>query len=421
MFKFFTRNETKANSITKVDLLEIGAEMLGWGRSTKSGKSVTRDTSIEVAAVFCAVRVIAEGIAQMPLRIKRFERRADGKVFSPIEYDHWSVELLTRRPNEWMTPYEFREYAVFIAALTGNFIAIKHGGRADRREVRELLPVPPGNWTLVQDDKYNLLYEIKSNKGAVIGRYSPKDIFHLRGPTMDGFKGLAPIKLAREAIGLSMALEDQQATLAANGARPSGILSTDSKLKKEQAEKIKEAWNERFGANGEGGVALLDGGWQFHQVQMSSVDMQHLETRKHQIFEIARAFRVFPQMLMESDKTSTFASAEQFFTAHVIHTLGPWVERFEGVINRDILGNDRALFADLDERNLLRGSFKDQADYYAKALGSGGTPAWFTQNEVREEIGREPFDDPDTDRLFSGFQSNQQPTEDNNTVDEEDA
>jgi HK97 family phage portal protein len=139
-------------------------------------------------------------------------------------------------------------------------------------------------------------------------------------------------------------------------------------------------------------------------MQMTAVDTQLIESRKFQIEEIARAFRVNPQMLMSSDKTSTFASAESFFRNHVIHTLGPWVERFENVVDRDILAGEKDMFADLDERNLLRGDFKDQSDYYAKALGAGGTPAWMTQNDVRLEVGLEPIDDPDADRLFNGFQ-----------------
>lgn len=402
MFNFLKRDgEAKDNTVTKIDLFNVAMEWLGFGQSTKAGRIITPKLAIEVAAVFCAVRVIAEGMAQMPLRIKR-ETVKDDRVYAPIERDHWAVTLMTKRPNSWMTPYEFIEYSNFIAALTGDFIAVKHRVKADRREIKELLPVPPGNWRVEQDSKYNLLYWVTGADGKELPFLS-KDIYHLRGPTMNAYSGLAPVNIAREAIGLASVLEEQQAKLAANGARPSGILSKDGKLNKDQAEQIKKSWTERFGANGEGGIALLDGGFKFEQTQMTSVDMQHLETRKHQIEEIARYFRVFPQMLMQSDKTSTFASAEQFFTAHVIYTLGPWIERNEGVINRDILGGDDALYADFDERNLLRGSFKDQAEYYAKALGSGGTPAWMTQNEVRETMGLEPSDEESADLLFDGF------------------
>ena len=135
---------------------------------------------------------------------------------------------------------------------------------------------------------------------------------------------------------------------------------------------------------------------------MSSVDAQYIETRRLQVVEIARVFRVQPIMLMQADKAATFASAEQMFRNHVIHTLGPWVERFEQAANRDILSNETGLRIDLDERNLLRGDFADQAEYYAKALGAGGTPAWMTQNEIRADVGLNPVDDASAKRLSAG-------------------
>jgi HK97 family phage portal protein len=199
--------------------------------------------------------------------------------------------------------------------------------------------------------------------------------------------------VAREAIGLSVALEQQQAKLAGNGGKPSGILSFKQKLAPETANKLRETWQERYGPNGTGGVAVLDGDAAFQSMTMTSVDAQHLETRRLQIEEIARAFRVLPIMLMQADKAATFASAEQMFRNHVIHTLGPWIERFEQAANRDILGNETGLSVDLDERNLLRGDFKDQAEYYTKALGAGGQPAWMTVNEIRAEIGLNPVSD----------------------------
>jgi HK97 family phage portal protein len=201
------------------------------------------------------------------------------------------------------------------------------------------------------------------------------------------------VQAAREAIGLSKGLEKQQAKLAGNGGKPSGVLSFAGKLAPETVEKLRETWQSRFGPNGDGGIAVLDGDAKFHSMTMTSVDAQHLETRRMQVEEIARAFRVQPIMLMQSDKAATFASAEQMFRNHVIHTLGPWIERWEQACNRDILGNAEGLTVDLDERNLLRGDFKDQAEYYTKALGAGGQAAWMTVNEIREEVGRPPIEE----------------------------
>ena len=222
------------------------------------------------------------------------------------------------------------------------------------------------------------------------GDFTPDQVMFLRGPSLDGWQALPGLQAAREAIGLSRALEKQQARLAGNGGKPSGVLSFEETLSPDRREKLKELWQSQFGPNGDGGVAVLDSAAKFMSMTMTSVDAQHLQTRQFQIEEIARTFRVHPIMLMHSNSSTTFASAEQHFRNHVVHTLGPWMRRFEDVCNRDILRNEDGLRIDLDERALLRGDFKDQAEYYTKALGSGGQPGWMTPNEIRAERDMNP-------------------------------
>lgn len=375
------------------------AGMAGWiGWGSAAGINVTETTALDVPVVFCAARVIAEGIGQMPVRVVRETFDANGLARLQIMRDHWAHRLLAVRPNGWQTSYEFREGMIFNASLAGGAIAIKNtvGG-----EVRELLPVPAGSWTVEQLSDWAIRvrvdYSDKTHDFFDLGQ-----VFYLRGPSLDGFRGLAAIRQAREAIGLSKALERQQAKLAGNGGKPSGVLTFAQPLKPETKDKLRETWQEKFGANGDGGIAILDGDAKFQSMTMTSVDAQYIETRRLQVEEIARVFRVQPIMLMQADKAATFASAEQMFRNHVIHTLGPWIERFEQAANRDILSNETGLRVDLDERNLLRGDFKDQAEYYAKALGAGGTPAWMTQNEIRVEVGLNPVDDESANRLSTG-------------------
>lgn len=384
--------------MTELTLAQLGGLMgwIGWG--TASGQTVSPMTSLDVTAVFCAARVIAEGIGQMPVRVVEDVVDAAGRPHLLMRQDHWAHRLLATKPNEWQTGYEFREGMVFNAALTGGALAIKNTVSG---QVRELLPVPPGAWTVEQLSDYSLRVRVDYSD-KTHGYFTLAQVFYLRGPALDGFRGIPAIKAAREAIGLSRVLEKQQARLAGNGGKPSGVLSFALPLKPEAKEKLRETWQDRYGPDGEGGIAVLDGDAKFHSMTMTNVDSQYIETRRLQIEEIARAFRVQPIMLMQADKAATFASAEQMFRNHVIHTLGPWVARWEEACARDILGHAEGLRVDLDERNLLRGDFKDQAEYYAKALGAGGTPAWMTQNEIRAEVGLNPVDDPGADTLSRG-------------------
>lgn len=363
--------------------------MLAWvGYQTTAGGPVTVQNAVDVTAVFCAARVIAEGVAQMPIRVieERYAPTSDTPT-KIVRRDHWAHKLLAKRPNAWQTPYEFIEGMIFNAVLGKGAIAIKNGLRG---ELRELLPVPAGSWTVEQNSDWSLVVRVHYSD-KVHQDFNLAQVFYLRGPSLDGFSALPAVQQARQAIGLSRAMEEQQARLAGNGGKPSGVLALPEKLSKETRENLKTTWESKFGPGGQGGIAIIDQAATFSPMTMTSVDAQYLETRRFQIEEIARAFRVQPIMLMQSDKAATFASAEQMFRNHVIHTLGPWVARLESAVKRDILADDDDLACDLDERNLLRGDFKDQSEYYTKALGAGGTPAWMTQDEVRAEVGLNPM------------------------------
>ena len=378
----------KSAPMTSAELARIIID----GPVARSGVSVSETTALQVAAALCAGRVLAEGVAQLPLKVYR-ESGAGNRVIKEAARDHWAWNLLRRQPNDWMTSFEFREALTLHAVFTGNGYAIVNRGAATGRVV-EVLPVLPNMVRVEQDADYGLTYTVRDRHG-VIGRFQREQMLHLRGPSWDAVTGLNVVHLAREAIGLSVSLQATQADLQAKGGRPPGILSNETPLSDEARKRLKAAWDARYGPNGEGGVAVLDGAWKFISLAMTGVDAQHIENRRFQIEEIARAFRVFPQMLMQADKTSTYASAEQFFLAHVIHSLDPWLVRWEGVFLRDVLRGADDIIAEFARTGLLRGASKDRGEYFAKALGAGGSPAWMTPNEVRALENLNPVDGGD--------------------------
>lgn len=386
------------------------AGLVGWmGWGTKSGQVVNEATALDVTAVFCAARVIAEGIAQMPIRVvSESVDRSSGLPKLDVQHAHWAHQLLAQRPNGWQTSYEFIEGMIFQAVLGRGAIAIKNvATTSNGPRVFALYPVPAGAWSVEQLPDWSLRVRV-DHADKAHDYFDLSQIVYLRGPSVDGYQALPAVRQAREAIGLSQALEKQQAKLAGNGGKPSGVLSFAQKLAPQTVENLKATWQKRFGPDGDGGIAILDGDARFASMTMTSVDAQHLETRRMQIEEIARAFRVQPIMLMQADKAATYASAEQMFRMHVIHTLGPWIARLEQVLNRDVLGDDTGVRFDLDERNLLRGDFKDQAEYYTRALGAGGQPAWMTVNEIRSEIGLNPVADAWANAVSKGAMAPQE-------------
>ena len=352
--------------------------------------AIDEHTALRLSAVLCAVRVISEGLAQIPLKVFR-EKEEQGQTVREPAKDHAAYNVLHRRPNAWMTSFEWRELMTMHAVLLGSGFSIinRVSGKVD-----ELIPVHPAAVQILFDGtdvKYRITID---GKQAV---YSREEIFHLRGPSMDGVTALPIVRMAARAIGLSQALEQQQTDLQENGGRPSGILTySGGKLGTDERKNVAEAWREKFGPGGKGGVAVLEKAWEFSSMAMSAVDAQHIESRRMQVEEIGRIFRVQPIMMMQSDKAATYASAEQMFLSHIVHTLGPWVERWENAIDRDLL--DDETYSHFQINGLMRGAARDRAEYYTRALGSGGSAGWATQNEIRGWEDMDPI--PGGDVLF---------------------
>ncbi|WP_399677149.1 phage portal protein [Xenophilus sp.] len=371
----FSRKSNEDGSIRhSLDLFRL---LYGW-MATKSGASVSHKSALEVSVVLACARVISEGIAQVPFKLYR----ADGEKMAPAT-DHPLYSILHRRPNSWMTSFDLRETMALHAVLTGDAVSFVNRVRG---EVREIIPFAPANVTIKQENDYRLTYRLQAPNGQSQD-FPQEAIWHWRGPSWDGVCGMDVVKLARESIGLAMATEESQARMTKSGASMSGLYSVEDKLNPDQYKALREWIDKNFdGPQNVGRTKLLDRGAKYTPTSMTAVDAQLLETRKQQVEEICRAFRVMPIMVGYSDKTATYASAESMFLAHVVHTLAPWYTRIEQSGECQLLTErerEQGYFIKFNAAGLMRGSHKDRAEYYAKALGAGGAPGWMTQDEIR--------------------------------------
>jgi HK97 family phage portal protein len=363
--------------------VDLFNSLFGW-LSTKSGASVNTTTALEVTAVLACVRVIAEGIAQVPLKLFR----EDGRNIAPAT-EHPLYRLLHRKPNPWMSSYELRETLAIHAALTGNAVSYLNRVPGTGR-ILEITPFRPNDVQIKRDDNGQPSYTVTAPDGS--RRDIPRThIWHIRGPSWDGIAGLEIIKYAREAIGLAMATEEAHAGLHKNGARVSGVYSVEGNLTLEQHKQL-SAWIEKSyaGTANAGRIMLMDRAAKFTPQSMTGVDAQHLETRRFQIEEICRAFRVQPIMAGYSDKTATYASVEQMLIAHVVHTLAPWYERIEQSIDCQLLSDkdmERGYYAKFIAEGLMRGAFKDTAESLTKLTTNG----ILTRNEARAKLEYNPI------------------------------
>lgn len=378
--------ELKNNAVDIYGQLAAFIDVYG-SRASKSGKTVNINTALSVVTAFACWRVIGEGIGQSPCDLFRDREGGKGK---DIAKDHALYRILTFAPNELQTPFEFWETLVFHCGFTGNFLAFKS---IVRGEIDELIPLEPGTWTVKQNSDLSLTYKVRAADGTE-REVPPELLWHVRGPSWCSYAGLDMLKVAREALGLTIAIEEDQAKLYANGLRVSGVYSVDGTLNEKQHDDLRK-FIKAYQAE-PGGPLILDRAAKYQKDIMSGVDAQTLESRKHQVEEICRWARVMPIMVGHAGNTSpTFASAEQFFIAHVTHTLLPWCRRIETSINKNLIGLDDFLAgvkAKFNLSSLMRGTFADRQDSFAKMLGLGGSPAWAEVNEIRDLDDMNPVD-----------------------------
>jgi len=369
---------------------DLARELLA-GASAKSGVAVNWRTALQASTALACARVIGEGLAQVPLKLHK--ARAGGG--SDVAYGHPMHTLVHSAPGSDVTSYEWRETMGMHLVFAGNDYAIKV--RDPRGQVLELLPIEPGAVTPRRNADRTMRYELRLSDGST-RTIASDDMLHLRGPSWDGWQGLDGVKLAREAIGLGLAAEEHNARLFSNGARVGGVLSTEATLKEEQLKLLRESWQEtQGGLSNAYKTAILFGGLKFQPMAMQNDQAQMVELRAQQVEEVCRHFRVLPIMVGHADKAATYASAEQMFLAHAVHTMGPWYTRIEQRLNMELLTPaERAAgyFFRFTVAGLLRASHEARANYYSKALGSGGSPAWMAQDEVRDLEDLNPMGGP---------------------------
>ncbi len=364
------------------------AELMNLGAKSKAGPSVTLLSTFRVSAAFACMRAISQGCAQVPFKLMQ-DYEEGGLSRKRVARAHPVYDVVTAKPNKWQTAFEFRETQALHAAM-GNSYAFKVMYRG---KVAELILLDPGCVTPVQNEDWSITYKVRGKDGKV--REFPQSlIWHIRGPSWDGFLGMEALQLAREALGLSMALENSHSNLHANGIRPSGVYSVDGNLSPGQHTQITE-WIKKEAAAGGGGTLILDRGAKWLSQTMSGLDSQHLETRQLQIEEVCRFFGILPIVIGYSgDKASTYASAEAMFAAHRVQSIAPWWIRIQESADINLLTDaerKEGYYFKHIANGLMLASAKDQGEYFAKALGSGGSPAWMSQDEVRAYIEMDPM------------------------------
>lgn len=349
------------------------SEMIGLTYDTYSGRRVSPQLAMQLTAVFSCVRVLAESVGMLPCSL--YEQLETGNRRAVRERLN---RLLSVNPNNYMTPQEFWELLIACLCLRGNFYAYKVKALG---EVVELLPLDPSSVTPKLNSKWEPEYQVTFPDGRH-DTLTQDDIWHVRIFTLDGLTGLSPIAYAKQAVGLGLATEEHGSRLFGNGAVTSGVLQTDQYLKDDAWERLRTDFENRHqGLVNAHKPMILEMGLKWQQISMTSEDAQFLETRKFQLEEICRIFRVPLHMIQNTDR-ATFNNIENLGIGFINYSLVPYLTRIEQRINAGLVKPSKqgVFYAKFNAGALLRGDMKSRFDAYATGINWG----IYSPNECRE-------------------------------------
>ena len=367
-----------------------------FGRTT-SGKPVNETTAMQTTAVYACVRILSEAIASLPVHVYQY-KDGGGKE---MVIDHPLYQVLHDEPNPEMTSFVFRETLMSHLLIWGNAYAQIIRDGAGR--VLGLYPLLPNKMDVQRDDKGEIyyVYSRSSDENPNFKEYGDiklkkEDVLHIPGLGFDGLIGYSPIAMAKNAVGMTLACEEYGASFFANGANPGGVLEHPGVLK--DPSKVRDSWNSVYrGTSNAHKIAVLEEGMKYQQVGIPPEEAQFLETRKFQINEIARLYRIPPHMVGDLEKSS-FSNIEQQSLEFVKYTLDPWVIRWEQSLQKALLlpGEKGKYFIKLNVDGLMRGDYQSRMNGYSIGRQNG----WLSANDIREMEDMNPLSDEDGGNLY---------------------
>lgn len=362
-----------------------------------SGATVNEFTAMQNSAVYACVRILAESVAALPLHVYKY-KDGGGKE---RDTNHQLYSLLHDAPNSEMTSFVFREVMMANLLLWGNCYAQIR--RDNLHRPNALYPLEPQRMQVERDNNNKIVYQYTPTTGEGVQfknsatvTYRQEDILHIPALGFNGLIGFSPIAMARNAIGVSIACEEFGAKFFENGARPSGILSHPGTLK--NPEKLRESWHQAYGGTSNTGkVAVLEEGVTYESISIPPDDAQFLDTRKFQLNEIARIFRIPPHMLADLDR-ATFSNIEQQSLEFVKFSLNPWIVRWEQAFCKSLISETEKgkVFVKFNVDGLMRGDYQSRMQGYSIGRQNG----WLSANDIREMEDMNPIDDEAGGNLY---------------------
>ena len=373
------------------------------GEESLSGVSVNEETALKYSAVYGCVRILAETIASIPLNLYKRTKRGKTKLTENNLYN-----LLHSQSNEELTSFSWREIVMAHVLLWGNhYSQILRDGYNRVKSLHPLLPerMKPERIKDRESTRYNkkqYIYQPLSGRKVIL---QPNEILHIPGLSFDGLVGKSPLGWYREQIGLGLAMEEYSSRFFSGGLSAGGIFTTPKSLKQPTYDRLKQELKEKYtGLNKAFKTMVLEEDLKFSQVSVNPNDAQLLESKKFQLEEVARLFRV-PLFMLQNVDRATFSNIEHLDIAFVVHTIRPWLVRIEQSLNMQLLSakEKKNLFFEFVVDGLLRGDITARFNAYTQGIQNG----IYSPNDILELENRNTYEGGD--KHFIQF--NMQPVE----------
>ncbi len=361
--------------ISSLTLEQWAQQYGGGGAESKTGIFVSSETALRYTTVLICARILSESVASLPCIL--YKRRADGGKDRATDHPLYSV--LHNQANAWNTAFEYAEGTMVNLAMRGNGYSYVERNR--NGQTIGLIPLNPDPVTITQALDWSPKYEVTMPDNTR-AKLSTKDMHHIRGPLPRGYVGRSMITLAREAVGLGLAAESFAANMYRNGVKPSGVLEHPGKIDAPATERLRTQFANKYaGLENSGKPLVLEEGMKWVSMAISPKDAEFIDSRKFQRSEIAGIFRV-PAHLVNDLEKATFSNIEHQTLEFVVHSLRPWLVRWEQAVWRDLLTQeerDAGYFCEFMIDALLRGDTKSRYEAYTSAIQM----KWMSANEIR--------------------------------------
>lgn len=371
-----------------------------WGEALTFGTIYNKYSAMNISAVFGATALIANTIAMLPIKVLISGQEEKNEIEShPLnlifgEYDN--DNLLSR--------FNLIKLIVQSVILKGNaFCYIQHGKEDTVLGLRYL---ESGDVTInYNKQKDTLYYTCPSITNKHI---EPKNMLHFVLNSYDGINGVSLLTYAARTLGITNASENAAKSFFENGMNVNGLLKVNTPINQKQKDEIRQSWQQAYSGNG-GGLAIINANMDYQQLTLSPEDSQLLSSRQFNVADIARFFNINP-LLLGCESGASYSSLEMLQNAFLVHTLQPYIAMIESELNRKLLKpSENNLSIILETNDLMRIDKQSQANYYKTMVDAG----ILSRNEVRKEIGYNPFEGGDEHTI--AYSDTEQNTLENNT------